>query len=196
MSKSRLLMTVATIFILTVTGVIYSQSHNQAQTLNQIQASDISNTVRANINQGNSSTMASVWDQETETYTGNMEMSVYRSPNCSCCGSWIAHAQKHGFQITEIKTDDMDSIKREYHIPPELASCHTAVIDGYVMEGHIPADDIKRFLSQKPDVKGLTVPGMPLGTPGMETRNMKQPFDILTLNDGGEVAIFKHYENY
>jgi hypothetical protein len=196
MSKTRLLMTVVTIFILTVTGVIYTQKHNQAQTIKQIQEYDINNTARSNTNQSYSSAMATVWDQETETYTGNMEMTVYLSPNCSCCGSWMAHAQKHGFHITEIKTDDMDSIKREYHIPPELASCHTAMIDGYVMEGHIPAGDIKEFLSQKPDVKGLTVPGMPLGTPGMETRNIKQPFDILTLNDDGEVEVFKHYENY
>ena len=141
-------------------------------------------------------TFVSVWDKQQEQYTGNPKMTVYRSPSCGCCGIWIEHAQKHGFEITDIQTDDMEAIKQKHNIPAELASCHTAIIDGYVIEGHIPADDIKRFLRKKPNWKGLTVPAMPLGTPGMEAGEIKQPFEVLAFNDQGKVEVFNNYENY
>ena len=139
----------------------------------------------------------SVWDRETEpSYSGTLDMTVYRSPTCGCCGVWVEHAQKHGFKIKDIKTEEIETIKQKYNIPPELASCHTTIIDGYVMEGHIPADDIKRFLQQEPKLAGLAVPGMPIGTPGMEARDIKQPFQILAFNDQGEVEVFKEYQSY
>ncbi|WP_414565131.1 MULTISPECIES: DUF411 domain-containing protein [unclassified Anabaena] len=139
----------------------------------------------------------SIWDKETESYLGNREITVYRSPSCGCCGAWIEHIQKHGFKIKEdIKTEEMEVIKQKYNLPQDLASCHTAIIDGYVMEGHIPADDIKRFLKQKPQFLGLAVPGMPLGTPGMESGDIKQPFTIMAFDKKGEVKVFKEYQNY
>ncbi|WP_066380784.1 MULTISPECIES: DUF411 domain-containing protein [unclassified Anabaena] len=138
----------------------------------------------------------SVWDKQTESYSGVRDITVYRSPSCGCCGAWMEHIQKHGFNIkADIKTDDMEAIKQKYNLPQELASCHTAIIDGYVMEGHIPADDIKRFLKQKPEVAGLAVPGMPLGTPGMESGDRKQPFTIMTFDQSGAVAAFKEYQS-
>ena len=146
----------------------------------------------------NAVALASVWDQETEPdYSGTLEMTVYRSPSCGCCGVWIEHVKKHGFKVKDIKTEEMEAIKQKYNVPAELVSCHTTIIDGYVMEGHIPADDIKRFLSQKPDnFVGLAVPGMPIGTPGMEARDIKQPFQVLAFNDKGEVEVFKEYQSY
>lgn len=143
-------------------------------------------------------TPVSVWDKETEpNYSGTTEMTVYRSPSCGCCGVWVEHAQKHGFKIEDIKTEDMEAIKQQYNVPAELASCHTTIIDGYVMEGHIPADDIKRFLAQKlDDLIGLAVPGMPIGTPGMEARDIKQPFQVLAFNDKGDIEVFKEYQSY
>ena len=143
-------------------------------------------------------TLVSVWDKETEAdYSGTIEMTVYRSPTCGCCGVWVDHAQKHGFKIEDIKTNEMEALKQKHNIPPELASCHTAIIDGYVMEGHIPADDIKRFLAEKPDnMVGLAVPGMPIGTPGMEAKDIKQPFQVLAFNDKGEVEVFNDYQSY
>lgn len=138
-----------------------------------------------------------VWDRETEpSYSGITEMTVYRSPSCGCCGDWIEHAKKHGFQIKDIKTEEMEALKQKYNIPTELVSCHTSIIDGYVMEGHIPADDIKRFITGKPDMIGLAVPEMPIGTPGMETRDLKQPFQVLAFNNKGEVEVFKKYQSY
>ena len=143
-------------------------------------------------------TLTSVWDKDTKpNYTGVADMTVYRRPNCGCCGVWVDHAKQHGFKITDIKTEEMAAIKQQHNVPEELASCHTAIINGYVMEGHIPADDIKRFLAEKPDnLVGLTVPGMPIGTPGMETRDIKQPFQVLAFNDRGEVEVFKEYQSY
>lgn len=142
-------------------------------------------------------TTASVWQQETEpSYRGVKEMTVYRSPNCGCCGGWIEHAKRHGFEVTDIKTDDLAAIKQKYNLPTQLASCHTTVIDGYVMEGHIPVDDIKRFLTQKPDYAGLAVPGMPIGTPGMESGDIKQPFEVVAFNKDGAVEVFNEYQSY
>lgn len=143
-------------------------------------------------------TLISIWDKETEAdYSGTTEMTVYRSPSCGCCGVWVEHAQKHGFKIEDIKTDEMEALKQKHNIPEELASCHTTIIDGYVMEGHIPADDIKRFLAEKPEnMVGLAVPGMPIGTPGMEAKDIKQPFQVLAFNDKGEVEVFNEYKSY
>ncbi|GBE95346.1 DUF411 domain-containing protein [Nostoc cycadae] len=140
---------------------------------------------------------ASSWDNETESYSGKQEMIVYRSPSCSCCGDWLDHVKKHGFKIKQdVKTDEMEAIKQKYNLPSELASCHTAIIDGYVMEGHVPADDIKRLLKQKPQLAGLAVPAMPVGTPGMEIGNTKQPFSVIAFNKKGELQVFNSYESY
>ncbi|MBE9207333.1 DUF411 domain-containing protein [Nostoc sp. LEGE 06077] len=140
---------------------------------------------------------ASIWDNQTESYTGKQEIIVYRSPSCSCCGDWLEHIQKHGFTIKQdIKTDEIEAIKQKYNLPSEFASCHTAIIDGYVMEGHVPADDIKRFLKQKPQLLGLAVPAMPVGTPGMEIGDTKQPFSVMAFNKKGEVQVFNKYESY
>ena len=145
----------------------------------------------ASITHSHPVTLASVWDIPTESYSGNKEITVYRSASCSCCGGWIEHLEKHGFQVTDITTEDMQTIKEQYNLPPELISCHTGIIDGYVMEGHIPADDIKGFLRQKPDLVGLAVPAMPLGTPGMEAGDIKQPFAVLGFDHNGEIEVFK-----
>ncbi|AUC61065.1 CopG protein [Cyanobacterium sp. HL-69] len=147
-------------------------------------------------NQENQVITASVWETSNVNYEGINEITVYRSPSCGCCGQWISHIEKHGFEVKDIKTDDMETIKRQNNLPSELASCHTAIIDGYVMEGHIPADDIKRFLSQKSTMKGLAVPNMPIGSPGMESNNIKQPFAVLSFNNQGDIAVFNEYENY
>ncbi len=140
-------------------------------------------------------TAIGVWDEETEpSYSGTKEMTVYRSPSCGCCGVWVEHAEKHGFKVKDIKTEEIEAIKQKYNVPPQLAACHTTIIDGYALEGHIPADDIKRFLKEKPKLAGLAVPGMPLGTPGMEAGDRKQPFQVLAFNDKGIVVVFKEYQ--
>ncbi len=192
MSKLLSKITIASVAIAaTVVGTFYLTS---TQGVNKTVSNN--NSAVANENLA-SATLVSVWDKETEPdYSGITEMTVYRSPSCGCCGVWIEHAKQHGFQIKDIKTEEIEALKQKHNIPPELSSCHTTIIDGYVMEGHIPADDIKRFLSEKPDLAGLAVPGMPIGTPGMEARDLKQPFQVLAFNDKGEVEVFKEYQSY
>ena len=190
MSKLLSKITVTSIAIAGVIGGIVYLSSTQAD--NQTVISN-----KAIAIEQNPSTLVSVWDEETEpAYSGTKEITVYRSPSCGCCGIWLEQAQKHGFIVKDIKTEEIEAVKQKYHVPDELASCHTTIVDGYVMEGHIPADDIKRFLETKPKLAGLAVPGMPLGTPGMEAGDMKQPFQVLAFNRQGETEVFKEYQSY
>lgn len=95
-------------------------------------------------------------------------MTVYKSATCGCCKLWVDHAQKAGFTVKTVDTNDLPGVKREMGVPAKLQSCHTVVVGSYVLEGHVPASDVKRLLTQKPKVRGLAVPGMPVGSPGME----------------------------
>ena len=95
---------------------------------------------------------------------------VWKDPNCQCCGSWADHMRQAGFTLTIHTTNDMDSVKRAKGVPDELQACHTAVVDGYVLEGHAPADDVKKLLAERPSAVGLAVPGMPDSSPGMDQR--------------------------
>jgi hypothetical protein len=110
----------------------------------------------------------SVWDKPTDSLPEPLKITVYRSPNCGCCRLWLEHLNRHQFEITDIIRSDMQDVKKRYGVPDSLASCHTAIIDGYVIEGHVPAADIKKLIRDKPDIAGLSVPGMPRGTPGMD----------------------------
>ena len=181
MFKSRRFVALFGVTLISALGGIYLKSDNQVENFSDAQDETV---------------LASVWDKPSESYSGNKEITVYRSPSCGCCGVWIEHMKKHGFQVTDIKTDNLEAIKQKYNLPISLESCHTATIDGYVIEGHIPAHDIKRFLKQKHKFAGLAVPGMPLGTPGMEAGQRKQPFEVLAFNQSGEVEVFKNYSRY
>ena len=119
-------------------------------------------------------------------------VTVYKSPTCGCCKNWVAHLEASGFRVITHDTRDMDSVKREHGIPVSLASCHTALVDGYVIEGHVPASAIKRLLKERPPVAGLTVPGMPMGSPGMEGPR-KDAYNALLFNRAGDAAIYESY---
>jgi hypothetical protein len=121
------------------------------------------------------------------------EINVYRDPSCSCCGGWIEHLAAQGFQPTSIATSDMEKLKQQYGVPEDFASCHTAVIDKYVIEGHVPVEDIKRLLVEKPNVAGIAVPGMPIGTPGMENGDRKDSFTVFSFDKQGKTAAFNRY---
>jgi hypothetical protein len=120
-------------------------------------------------------------------------VNVYRSPDCTCCGDWIDHLKKNGFQVQDFSTDDIEAVKQKYHVPNNLASCHTAIVNGYVIEGHVPADDIQRLLQEKSNVSGLSVPQMPVGTPGMEIGNKKDPFTVFSFAPQDNVVVFHDY---
>ncbi|MGH8550363.1 MAG: DUF411 domain-containing protein [Methylococcales bacterium] len=135
----------------------------------------------------------SVWDKAPPFSAEPVEITVYRSPSCGCCGIWLEHIQKHNFKVTDIKTEDVNSIKQKVGVSPQLASCHTALVDGYVIEGHVPAADIRKLLTEKPAVAGLSVPGMPQGAPGMEMGGRKEPFSVISFDKDGNQ---QHYTDY
>jgi len=100
---------------------------------------------------------------------------------------------ENGFEVKTENVEDLAPIKAQYHIPPELQSCHTAIVDGYVIEGHVPAADVQRLLAERPDVIGLAVPGMPAGSPGMDTGGPAQPFDVIAFDKSGKTQVFSSY---
>ena len=122
------------------------------------------------------------------------EVTVYKSATCGCCSKWITHLENEGFKVVSHNKEDMNIIKKEAGLQPGLASCHTAFVDGYVIEGHVPASDIKRILTQKPAVLGLTAPGMPQKSPGMQPEgSAPQGFDVLAFDKSGQTTVFKRY---
>ena len=122
-----------------------------------------------------------------------LEMIVYKTPTCGCCGKWAEHMRQNGFRVVERIQEDLSDIKEANHVRPNYASCHTALVDGYVVEGHIPAEDVLELLRQRPDVKGITVPGMPAGSPGMEVGDIRQPYQVLTFDESGITGVFAQH---
>jgi hypothetical protein len=114
---------------------------------------------------------------------------VFKSPTCGCCAAWVRHLKDNGFTVTVTDRADMAPVKAEYRIPPQLSSCHTAVVDGYVIEGHVPASDIVKLLKERPKIRGLVVPGMPMGSPGMEGPD-PEAYDTLALDANGATTVF------
>ncbi len=133
-------------------------------------------------------TTASNIKQNSET------MVVYMSPQCGCCGVWVDHVEEHGFTTETRKTDAVNAIKEEAGLPRDLVSCHTGFIDGYLIEGHVPASDIQRLLEERPDAAGLSVPRMPIGSPGMEIEGEgREAFDVVLFRRDGSREVFNHY---
>jgi hypothetical protein len=120
-------------------------------------------------------------------------MTVHKSASCGCCAKWVEHVQKHGFTVKVVNTDDIMAVKAKAGIPDTLASCHTATVGGYVVEGHVPAADIKKLLASKPKAKGIAVPGMPMGSPGMEHGDHRQPYQTLLIKADGSTAVFAQH---
>lgn len=117
---------------------------------------------------------------------------VFRSPDCGCCGAWVAHLEEHGFVVDVVMTNDMAAVKDRHDVPPSLRSCHTGLIDGYVIEGHVPAADIRTLLDQRPQAGGIAVPGMPVGSPGMEMGGQRDAYDVI-LWTGSEARVFSRH---
>jgi len=126
----------------------------------------------------------------TVTARTAIPMVVYKDPGCGCCKKWVALMQSAGFEVSARDTPDIQSIKRRYQVPAALASCHTALVGGYVVEGHVPADLITRLLKEKPRVLGLAAPGMPVGSPGMEMGGQKDAYDVMSFDAAGKSAVF------
>ena len=117
---------------------------------------------------------------------------MYRDPSCGCCKAWISHLQENGFSVTDHVEADMSAVKQRLGVPPRLASCHTGVIDGQFIEGHVPAADILK-LRKQPDLLGAAVPGMPTGSPGMEYGNVRDAYQVIGLDKQGAEKIISDY---
>lgn len=120
---------------------------------------------------------------------------VWKSATCGCCTAWIEHVEQNGFaaKAKDVAPGQLARIKAGAGLSPDLHSCHTAKIGGYVVEGHVPASDIQRLLAEKPDAIGLTVPGMPIGSPGMEAGDEKEPYEVLLVRRDGSTEVFSRY---
>lgn len=114
---------------------------------------------------------------------------VYASPTCVCCGSWMKHLDRNGFDVAKKLVDDVSPLKRKYGIPEDLWSCHTAIVDGYAVEGHVPADLIQRMLDERPAIAGLAAPGMPNGAPGMEGA-LRDRYEIIAFTRTGATQVY------
>ena len=124
----------------------------------------------------------------------SVTITVFKDPTCMCCSGWIEHLKANGFQVDvkEVQASELREIKTKYGIPLELQSCHTALIDGYVIEGHVPATEILRLLKERPNAKGIAVPGMPVGSPGMEG-STRQSFKVLLFDSSDRTSIYREY---
>ena len=119
------------------------------------------------------------------------EIQVYKSPTCGCCTKWVDHLRDNGFSVTVTEMKDMTPIKLENGVPRKLASCHTAIAEGYIVEGHVPAADVRRLLTERPKISGLAVPGMPIGSPGMEGPRPER-YQVLSFGVDGTRVFSEH----
>ena len=124
--------------------------------------------------------------------TARPAVTVYKSPSCGCCTKWVEHLQAHGYTVITRDTDDMTTVKDANGVPDRLQSCHTALVGGYVIEGHVPAATIDRLLRERPRIAGLAVPGMPAGSPGMEV-GVTEAYDVIAYDAGGTTRVYESH---
>ena len=134
---------------------------------------------------------------EVTSQTDRATITVYRSPTWGCCGEWIDYVRDNGYTVEVNDVQNLGEIKSDYQIPTTLQACHTAIVDGYIIEGHVPIAEVERLLSERPDIAGLAVPGMPVGSPGMESSMAAdQPFDVIAFDTSGNLEVFAQYGNW
>lgn len=118
---------------------------------------------------------------------------VFKTATCGCCALWVEHLEDNGFTTRVTEMEDLTAVKEKHGVPDNAVSCHTAVVEGYAIEGHVPAAEVRRLLKERPAVAGLAVPGMPLGSPGMEFGDTKQPYNVLAFDKNGQTRVFASY---
>ena len=120
-------------------------------------------------------------------------MQVYKNPSCDCCAAWVHYLKAAGFSVEVTETEDTIAVRRRLGMPDRFGSCHTATVEGYVLEGHVPSFEVKRLLAMKPAAIGLAVPAMPVGSPGMEYGDRKDPYDVFLIDRKGHATVFARY---
>lgn len=126
-------------------------------------------------------------------HAANPVIDVYKTSTCGCCKAWVEHLKTSGFTVHTHDVEAPEVMRAKFGIPDQYGSCHTGIVKGYAVEGHVPAEAIKRLLKQKPKASGLAVPGMPMGSPGMEGSH-KQAYDVLLVSKTGKATVFQHYK--
>ncbi|MGB3403223.1 MAG: DUF411 domain-containing protein [Microcoleaceae cyanobacterium] len=123
-----------------------------------------------------------------------LNITVYRTPTCGCCEGWVEHLQQNNFKVTDLVKPEaeINKIRQKHNLPTQLTTCHTAEINGYLVEGHVPAEDVKNLIAKKPNITGIVVPGMPVGSPGMEMGNRKESFDVIGFKNN-QIEVFNSY---
>jgi hypothetical protein len=134
---------------------------------------------------------ATVWTA-AQTRAAKPQLTVYKSSTCGCCSNWVEYMRSNGFDVKTFDVDDIDTVKQEHGVPASAASCHTALVNGYLVEGHVPADAVLKMLRDRPAISGIAVPGMPIGAPGMEMPNgQKDPYTIVSFDKSGRTAVYE-----
>ncbi len=121
------------------------------------------------------------------------EVQVFKSPYCGCCRAWVDHLRSAGFAVKVSDVEDTTAARKRLGMPDRFGSCHTATADGYVLEGHVPAAEVRRLLASRPQAMGLAVPGMPPGSPGMEVGSRQDPYQVLLIDRSGQARVFANY---
>lgn len=131
----------------------------------------------------------------TQIAANELNITVYRTPTCGCCEGWVEHLQQQNFNVTDIVKPEaeINTIRQKHNLPAALTSCHTAEINGYLVEGHVPVEDVKQLIAKQPNINGIAVPGMPVGTPGMEMGNRKESFDVIGFKNNNQMQVFNSY---
>jgi hypothetical protein len=118
-------------------------------------------------------------------------VTVYKTATCGCCAKWVDHMRAAGFDVRTTDVENIGEVKSTYGVPGELGSCHTSLVAGYVVEGHVPADVVARMLREKPKIAGIAVPGMPIGSPGMEQGGQRSPYEVIAFERGGKASVYE-----
>lgn len=121
---------------------------------------------------------------------------MHRDPSCGCCGDWAEHMQANGFEVEVRETNAINAVRKELGVPAQLASCHTAEVGGYLVEGHVPADAVQALLEQQPEIAGISVPGMPVGSPGMEMGERVDEYPVVAFDAEGRMTLFARYRGH
>lgn len=128
----------------------------------------------------------------TDASAAAAEVVVYATPTCGCCEGWVEHLRENGFAVRVVHQNDLSAIRAQHKVPGALASCHMGVVDGFAVEGHVPANVVRRLLAERPEVLGIAVPGMPAGSPGMEQPNgYVEPYEVYTFDASGPRGVFE-----
>lgn len=121
------------------------------------------------------------------------DLTIYKSPYCGCCTAWAEQIEEAGFNVIVVEQANNNALRKKYAIAPELASCHTAIVEGYAIEGHVPVNDIKRLLREKPAIAGIAVPGMPASSPGMDVPGNTDPYQVIAFRKDGKKRVYNQY---